>query len=141
MLTKRSLDRALRSIEKNLEAQICKNEEDLRIVRGMIRINEEREDAVKKASSFADEVSDVVHTILEQESPLHRSEILKRVESYGLHVGGSKPANNLGTYLSRDTRFVNVGKGMWALEEAKPTANPESNGHEEVDLAAIGLVS
>ena len=33
----------------------------------------------------------------------------------GAKIGGEKPVNSMGAYLSRDPRFVSVGGGRWSL--------------------------
>ena len=46
---------------------------------------------------------------------MHRQIIYDRLKERGVHVGGQKPVNTIGSYLSVDPRFSNVGRGMWDL--------------------------
>ena len=137
LMTRRSLGRALRGLEKDLESRKRKIDEELQAVRVVIRINEERDDDSKAASSFASEIGDAIYFVLKDESPLHRNDILKRVKDRGIHVGGANPANNLGTYLSRDDRFKNAGKGKWTLTEDSADNSLRMNGHEQVSRIAL----
>ena len=139
VMTKRSLGRALRALESDLVNRKRKVDEELQAVRVVIRINDQRDDDAKQAISFAAEIGNTIYAVLKDESPLHRNEIMARVKERGVHIGGANPSNNLGTYLSRDERFENVSKGVWRLAEEDSTVNPESNGHGDIDLAALVL--
>ena len=81
-------------------------------------------------SSYARELTDAMHDILEKHGPLHRNVIYDRVRERGIHIGGAKPVNSIGSYLSTDTRFKNVGKGMWDLarKETKHGQNGTGDG-------------
>ena len=69
----------------------------------------------KSESSYAATITDAIEQVLLEERPLHRSEILARVSARGVYVGGTKPIASLGSYLSVDNRFKNVGRGVWTL--------------------------
>ena len=58
--------------------------------------------------------------------PLHRDVIHARVQERGIFVGGQKPVNSIGSYLSTDDRFSNVARGIWTLaEKPKPDLSDE----------------
>ena len=82
-------------------------------------------------SSYAQEITNTMYNILEDERPLHRAAILARVQERGVYVGGPSPIGTIGSYLSTDDRFSNVGRGTWTLaEEPKPDLSAEmQNNH------------
>ena len=106
-----------RQIDKELEA--------LHIV---IRLKQERANTVdaggRRSSTYAQEVTDAIHDTLSSERPLHRTIIMERVIERGVHVGGTKPINSIGSYLSTDQRFKNCGRGMWTLRDEPITGPP-----------------
>ncbi|MBX3505789.1 MAG: hypothetical protein KF895_09950 [Parvibaculum sp.] len=60
-------------------------------------------------------VSAVEKILSGAEKPMTRGELLNELKALGLEIGGSNPANTLGTTISRDPeRFVNLrGLGYW----------------------------
>lgn len=71
----------------------------------------------RRAGSHGAELTDAIERTLLAERPLHRKAILERVTAAGLYIGGTNPLTVLGSYLSLDKRFKNVGRGMWTLSE------------------------
>ena len=66
--------------------------------------------------TYKEELTDTIESILQEEHPLHRSEILDKVREKGIYIGGASPLNSLSSYLSTDPRFKTAtGKGMWTL--------------------------
>ena len=65
--------------------------------------------------TYKQELTDTMYAIVSEYGPLHRNGILAKVKERGLHVGGG--VSTVGSYLSVDDRFKNVGKGMWTLEQ------------------------
>ena len=114
-----STDVELRNMVKEWEAKKHKIEKELEALHTAIRINQERggesDAGGRRASTYAQELTDAIYDTLLSEHPLHRTVILKRVAERGIHVGGSKPINSIGSYLSTDPRFKNCGRGMWTL--------------------------
>ena len=77
---------------------------------------------------------DAIYNILLSERPLHRNMLLERVKEAGFHVGGKTPVGAIGSYLSRDERFTNIGRGFWSLTEEPGPESPEiSEEMEEPD--------
>ena len=68
-----------------------------------------------QTGTFKEQLTGAIHEALLREGPLHRKTILNRVSSMGIQIGLTKPLASLASYLSTDERFVNVGKGIWAL--------------------------
>ena len=116
-----SLDVELRALVKAWEAKKHTIEKELESLHTTIRINQERGSSVdasdRRASTYAQEVTGAIYDTLLSERPLHRVEILGKVAERGIHVGGTKPVNSIGAYLSTDQRFKNCGRGMWTLEQ------------------------
>ncbi len=110
----------LRALLKELEAKKQKIDKEFEALHLVIRLNQERSSGIasgRRASTYAQELTDAIYDILLSERPLHRMAILGKVTERGVHVGGSKPVNSIGSYLSTDQRFKNCGRGMWTLTE------------------------
>ena len=69
---------------------------------------------------------DAMYDILVRERPLHRNILLERVKEAGFHVGGETPVGAIGSYLSRDQRFKNIGRGLWTLTEETDSHDPRN---------------
>ena len=63
--------------------------------------------------TFKQTITNAMYDILREHGPLHRNTILGKIQERGLHIGGG--VSTVGSYLSTDERFKNVGKGKWAL--------------------------
>ena len=126
-----SLDVELRSLAKEWESKKHNIEKELEALHTAIRINQERGSSVdagdRRASTYAQELTDAIYDALLSERPLHRMAILGKVAERGIHVGGTKPVNSTGSYLSTDQRFKNCGRGMWTLAE-EPQAGMSLTG-------------
>ena len=87
--------------------------------------------------SFNAQLTHAIQKVLLEERPLHRSDILERVEEAGLEVLGSKakkPVNIVGNVLSTDPRFTSAGApGYWTLAESPvmPDVEEEEEGVEK----------
>ena len=70
--------------------------------------------------------------ILATEGPLHRIEIHDRLVERGVQIGGQRPVNNVSAHLSNDSRFENVGRGVWQLStpDDETTVDVDENGYE-----------
>ena len=134
-----SLDVELRALAKEWESKKHKIEKELESLHTAIRINQERGSSVdagdRRASTYAQELTDAIYDALLSERPLHRTDILGRVDERGVHVGGRKPVNSIGSYLSTDQRFKNCGRGMWTLRE-EPQAGISSSDNDAMDVAS-----
>ena len=137
-VSKQAVDKLLRDMQKELQKQKVAVESKLDALALVIEMNESRDDSKyrKQQSGYRYEIADAIQHILQEESPLHRDEITKRLKKRSVHIGGENPVASVGTILSRDDCFVNVSRGMWALVEDKPTVNPKRNGNG-VTLAEI----
>ena len=132
-----SLDVELRALVKEWETKKRKIDKELEALHMAIRINQERTSGVdaggRRASTYAQELTDAIYDTLLSKHPLHRTAILDRVAERGIHVGGTKPINSIGSYLSTDPRFKNCGRGMWTLEHEpiNETINPALIGSNQ----------
>jgi hypothetical protein len=68
-----------------------------------------------RKSTYANQLTDAMLEILTEERPLHRRDILHRLEGKGIYVGGSNKQGAIGSYLSISPLFKNVAKGTWTL--------------------------
>ena len=118
-MSRESTIRDLRVKVKQLEAKKREIDKQVENLHGAIRVFEQNGDVEHvERSSYAREVSDAMLDILTSERPLHRNVILARVQERGIQIGGRKPVNTIGSYLSTDNRFRNTGsKGVWTLTE------------------------
>ena len=136
---KKDVDHRLRAIVVRLESARCKLDKDIASIHTAIRINSEQDDDSSTAnvrSGFAQELTDTMYEILQAERPLHRNDILSRVKERGIHIGGQKPINSIGSYLSTDDRFKNVSRGTWTLTNDPSTP---ANNEQYDDLVELGI--
>ena len=70
--------------------------------------------------TYAEEITTAIHDVLLEERPLHRRELLRRIQGKGVHVGGADKLKTLSAYLSTDDRFVAAERGEWTLKR-KPS--------------------
>ena len=123
-MSRESTIRDLRVKVRQFEAKKREIDKQVENLHGAIRVFEQNGDAENEdRSSYAREVSDAMLDILTDERPLHRNVVLARVQQRGIHVGGTKPVNSIGSYLSTDQRFKNCGRGMWTLAEEPQAGN------------------
>ena len=126
------LDRILQQREKDMEA-LQTAIDGLRIA--IAEVERATDDAVTtpQKGTYKQELTDTLYVILFEYGPLHRNAILEKVRERGLHVGGG--ISTVGSYLSVDDRFKNVGKGMWRLVEEPITVDniPDVLGGIEFD--------
>jgi len=59
--------------------------------------------------------NEMVAILREVNQPMHYKILREQLESRGFTINGANKDNTVGAHLSNDTRFRNVGKGMWAL--------------------------
>ena len=119
--------RKLENTKRAIDDQIASMHNTIRT----LEQDPEEDGAEFRPSTHARELTDAMHDILEEHGrPLHRNVIYERVRERGIHIGGAKPVNSIGSYLSTDTRFKNVAKGMWDLahKETKKRQNGTGDG-------------
>ncbi len=123
--------RDLRAKARQLEAKKREIDKQVEAIYTTLRIFEPNGEVVTRdISSYAQDLTDAMCDILTVERPLHRETILARVQERGIHVGGQKPVNTIGSYLSMDKLFRNAGRGIWTLTEEPQSdlSNETSNG-------------
>ena len=74
------------------------------------------------------DIPDAIYDILKESGTLHRQDIYKRLEDMGAKIGGEKPVNSMGAYLSRDPRFESVGGGRWTIVGQSDDSDPSESG-------------
>ena len=139
-----SLDMELRALVKEREAKKLRIEKELEALHIAIRINNERDGRIdandgRRTSTYAQELTDAIYDVLLKDRPLHRAAILEKVIQHGIHVGGSKPVNSIGSYLSTDQRFKNCGRGMWTLEQ-EPEEQHSAPNMVSFDVSAFQAI-
>ena len=91
------------------------------------------------------QLTNAIYECLLREGPLHRKTILDRVSHMGIQIGVKSPLSSLASYLSIDERFVNVGKGIWALagqvEKATIKEEPRHSNITSEDLTGFTKLS
>ena len=126
--------RDLRSKVRQLEGKKRDLDKEVEALHVAIRVFEQNgQSRERQGSSYARELTDAMADILGTERPLRREVILERLQERGIHVGGAKPVNSIGSYLSTDDRFRNVGKGLWMLA-VKPSVVDERRDEESTLL-------
>ena len=82
-------------------------------------------------------LTDTAVSIIEMaEEPLSIQEILVRIQSYGIEVGGENKAANLAAYLSKDNRVQHLKGFGWVLSSAEnfsAKAGVGGDGHSTVN--------
>ena len=131
-MSRASTIRDLRTKARELESKKREIDKQVESIYTTLRIFEQSVDtaAAETVSPYAEELTNAMYDVLMIERPLHRNVLLDRVRERGIHIGGQKPVNTIGSYLSTDTRFKNVGRGIWSLAE-EPVASEVED--EEVD--------
>ena len=132
-----STDVDLRALVKELEVKKRQIDKEIEALYIVIRLNQERTNGIdaggRRIGTYAQELTDAIHDTLLSERPLHRNVILERVTERGIHVGGAKPMNSIGSYLSTDRRFKNCGRGLWTLKQEPMTGmSPSDNDAMDV---------
>ena len=127
--------RDLRAKAKQLEGHKRELDKQVEAIHSTIRIFEQSDSSIgviPTTSPYAETLTKMMCDILSEEGALHRQIIYDRIKERGVHVGGQKPVNTIGSYLSVDPRFSNVGRGMWDLTRGPKedvSAEIDNNGH------------
>jgi len=135
-MSKGSTIKDLRAKAKQLEARKREIDKNVEAIYTILRVFEQSqigEVITDRLSSYAQELTNAMYDILISKRPLHRKSIFDRLTVRGIHVGGQIPVNTVGSYLSIDDRFKNVGRGMWDL--AHPIL-PIDQSSEDLDMLA-----
>ena len=133
--TIRDLQYKVREREAEKEQLMVRLDGEIEALNATIRILEgEGTENIRtsRPASHGSEVTNAMYKILLAERPLHRTKILEKVQAWGIYVGGNTPVNSLGSYLSQDPRFKNIGRGLWTLaDEPQP-----QDGQDDTDAPA-----
>ena len=74
-----------------------------------------------RKGTLQDRVQTAAYKILKEEGrPLKRKELTDRVIESGVTMNAEKPPKQLGKILKLDSRFHNIGGGLWFLAELVP---------------------
>lgn len=67
---------------------------------------------------------EVTHDLLLESGPCHYTELAKSLRAQGVLIPGTKPEANLLAHMSRDERFIKVGRGTYAVRTGKDASAP-----------------
>lgn len=112
--TVKVLTRILEQKERDLET-LQQAIEGLRIAIQEVERAELNMVTTPQKGTYREEITNAMHDILKISGPLHRKVILDRLIDRGIHVGGG--IHTVGSYLSVDDQFKNIGRGTWALTD------------------------
>jgi hypothetical protein len=76
-------------------------------------------DGVRSGVSFLDRA---VEVLAETRGGLHYRELVERLNADGVNVPGQDPGANLIAHLTRDARFIRVGRGTYGLRNVHKAA-------------------
>lgn len=128
--------RSLHALVEQLESVIEESNERLEAAKKTIQTFEEISAANSvrhQDGSFTEQVISAIHEVLLTEGkPLHRRDILDRLNEQGIEfVGRSEPVKALAGYLHR-SEASSVGNGMWDLVgRPKPEKGGETAEYSE----------
>ena len=126
--TLKVLNRILRKKEDEME-RLQASIDAMRITIREVESVDDDEVTTPQQGTYKKELTDAMSSILAEYGPLHRTVILDKLQARGHHIGGG--VRTIGSYLSMDDRFKNVGKGMWALVTSPENQSPSRNGHDK----------
>ena len=132
-MSNESILRGIRAKVRELEKQKQELDKEVESLHISIRVFE-RDDAQQEndadKDTYYNTLTNAMYEILSEEGkPMHRADILVHVQARGIHVGGSNEIATVGSYLSRDPRFTNVGRSTWDLRERVSVPKPNyTNG-------------
>ncbi len=76
--------------------------------------------------------NEMVAILREVNQPMHYKVLREQLESRGFVINGARKDNTVGAHLSNDTRFRNVGRGLWGLASwGSSTEGRDESGDDE----------
>ena len=112
----------LRAMAGHLKEVIAEKQRELETIEHAVNVFEANmaSGQTHQAGSFTAAVKSAIQDILREEGPLHRLEILQRLESQGLMFTHHKsPVNAVASFLSQTPNVRSDGKGNWHSAEKK----------------------
>lgn len=111
------LARVLRRLEP-LEAQKRELETRIEAIRTLLDLEKDGQPE-RESGARTHTLADSILTVLRESGrPMHYTDVLSGLQARAVQVKGQDQQKTVRTYLSRDDRFENVGRGMWALSAA-----------------------
>lgn len=127
----------LRETISEMEIDYVRLGKDIATLKHALSVFEERSvndgDVPPTESSYAAMMRDAIGAVLREQQPLHRGEILRRLEARDFPLTAKDKMRSVGHHLTVSNLFVNVieGKGYWALREWIPPLEWPVMGREE----------
>lgn len=112
----------LRAMADHLKDVIAERQRELEAIEHAMNVFETNmaSGQTHQAGSFTAAVKSAIQEILRNEGPLHRSEVLNRLEDQGLMFTHHKnPVNTVASFLSQTPNVKGDGKGNWDSTERK----------------------
>ena len=116
----------LRETISEMEIDYVRMGEDIAALKRALIVVEGRSvedrDVAPVEISYAAMMRDAIEAVLREQQPLHRGEILKRLEARDFPLTAKDKMRSIGHHLTTSSLFVNVieGKGFWALRDWTP---------------------
>lgn len=101
------------------EAQL-RNLDELLSMEGAGPVVSSSADGVRPGVSFLDRAAEVLSG---SRAGMHYRELVERLNADGVNVPGQDPGANLIAHLTRDARFVRVGRGTYGLRNVHKVAS------------------
>ena len=119
----------LRSLAKEFQNNIALNTQRLAATNMMIEVIEKTQakaDALK-AEGFPAKVTNAIHQILYDEGPMHRTEVMQRLQDMGLEFTGVRPViEQVASFLTAAPRARSLRNGIWEYSSnARPPTGPK----------------
>ena len=96
-------------------------------------IEDKAQEITRPQESKTPQILRAIHLVLQLEGPMHRSDLLKRIEERGIALAKGrkgKPIDHLSSYLSLAPRAKGVGRGVWAYDDRTAAAEDETEGED-----------
>ncbi len=104
----------------------------IRFVIGYVEDEPDEFVSVPQSGTFSEELTNYMYRTLVAHGPLHRSELLRRAQNAGIHIGGEDKLNNMTSYLSRNKKlFTSDGRGNWNV--VAPPDESEEGDDDQTD--------
>ena len=116
----------LRAMADHLKEVIAEKQRELETIEHAVNVFEANmaSGQTHHAGSFTASVKNAIQDILREEGPLHRLEILQRLEGQGLMFTHHKsPVNAVASFLSQTPNVRSDGKGNWHTTEKKEVSS------------------
>ena len=105
-------DQLVREIQ-GLEIAVAAFQDDYSVIKNTPNVHLDDDEPITRR------VQRCAYTLLQEERPLHRKELMYRVEAMGIEIVGKDKLRAFASYINPDKRFTSVEgmRGYWTLVE------------------------